>query len=83
MLEAFTGHELQPLVYVTLYYGLRRSEAVGLKWDAVDFNEGTIKIQHVIVKQKNIIAKDEDKSFASRRTYPILPEVKDILLRRF
>ena len=29
MLEAFDGHELQALIYVTLYYGLRRSEVLG------------------------------------------------------
>ena len=34
MLQAFTGHELQPMIYVTLYYGLRRSEALGLRWSS-------------------------------------------------
>ena len=67
MLEAFRGHELQPLVYITLYYGLRRSEVPGLKWDAVDFENNTIRIQHTVVKQSTIIAKDTTKSFSSRR----------------
>ena len=31
MLAAFAGDKLEPLVYVTLYYGLRRSEVLGLK----------------------------------------------------
>ena len=31
LLEAFRSHELQPIVYVTLYYGLRKSEALGLR----------------------------------------------------
>lgn len=39
MLQAFTGHELQAMVYVTLYYGLRRSEALGLRWSSVDFEK--------------------------------------------
>ncbi len=81
MLKAFVGHELQSLVYITLYYGLRRSEVVGMKWEAVDFEKDTIKIQHVVVKQKSIIAKDKTKSSASRRTYPLLPEVKEQLLK--
>lgn len=80
MLEAFRGHELQPLVYITLYYGLRRSEVLGLKWDAVDFENNTIKIQHTVVKQSTIIAKDTTKSFSSRRTYPMLDEVREVLL---
>ncbi len=81
MLQAFVGHEIQALVYVALYYGLRRSEVVGLKWDAIDFEKGTLKIQHVVVKQKSIIAKDKGKNFTSRRTYPILPEVRELLLQ--
>ena len=80
MLEAFRGHELQPLVYITLYYGLRRSEVLGLKWDAIDFDNNTIKIQHTVVKQSTIIAKDTTKSFSSRRTYPMLDEVREVLL---
>lgn len=52
MLEAFRGHELQALVYTTLYYGLRRSEVLGLKWDAVDFEHNTLKIQHTVVKTR-------------------------------
>ena len=80
MLEAFRGHELQPLIYVTLYYGLRRSEVLGLKWDAIDFENSTIKIQHTVVKQSTIIAKDTTKSFSSRRTYPLLAEVRKVLL---
>ena len=80
MLQAFRGHELQALVY-TLYYGLRRSEVLGLKWDAVDFDTNTLKIQHTVVKNRSVIAKDSTKSAASRRTYPLLPEIKELLLR--
>ena len=81
MLEAFRGHELQALVYTTLYYGLRRSEVLGLKWDAVDFEKNTLKIQHTVVKNRSVIAKDSTKSSASRRTYPLIPEVREVLLQ--
>ena len=50
MLETFSGHELEALVYTTLYYGLRRSEVLGLKWSAIDFENGSIKINHTVVK---------------------------------
>ena len=81
MLNAFSGHPLEPLVYVTLYYGLRRSEVLGLKWDAIDFENNTISIKHVVVKNKTVVAKDSTKSYSSRRTFEILPEVKDLLLK--
>ncbi len=80
MLEAFRGHELQALVYTTLYYGLRRSEVLGLKWNAIDFEQNTFKIQHTVVKNRTIVAKDTTKSSASRRTYPLIPEVREVLL---
>lgn len=32
ILEALKGHPLFELVFVTVYYGLRRSEVLGLKW---------------------------------------------------
>ena len=52
MLNAFAGDPLEALVYVTLYYGLRRSEVLGLKWDAVDFDRNTI-IESDIFKFKS------------------------------
>ncbi len=29
-------------------YGLRRSEAIGLKWDAIDLDRNTIAIRHTV-----------------------------------
>ena len=80
LLAAFQGHRLQPLIYVALYYGLRRSELVGLKWDAIDFESNTIKIQHVVVKTKTIEAKDRTKSKSSKRAFELLPDVREMLL---
>ena len=79
VLNAFEGHILKPLVAITLYYGLRRSEAIGLKWDAVDFVNGTLEIKHTVVKNLTIVAKDKTKNKASRRKYKLLPEVRKML----
>lgn len=46
VLRAFRGHPMQPLIYITLYYGLRRSEALGLRWSAIDFEKNTLTINH-------------------------------------
>lgn len=80
MLDTFQEEEIGPLVFTTLYYGLRKSEALGLRWSAVDFQKNTISINHVVVKNKTIIEKDTTKSYSSRRTYELLPEVREILL---
>ena len=81
MLRAFTGHELQAMVYVTLYYGLRRSEALGLRWNSVNFEKNTIKIEHTVVKMMTVEYKDGTKSKTSMRTLPLLADVKEALLR--
>ena len=83
VLQMFKGHPLQPLVYITLYYGLRRSEVLGLKWSAIDFNNNTIQIRHTVVKNLSIVSKDKTKTSSSKRTYVLLPEIKDLLLNLY
>ena len=81
MLDAFRDEEIGPIVFVTLYYGLRKSEALGLRWQAIDFENNTISINHTVVGGSHIVAKDSTKSYCSRRTYELLPDVKDLLLK--
>ena len=81
LLQIFSGHQLQAMVYVTLYYGLRRSEALGLKWSSVNFEENTIKIEHTVVKNLTVEYKDKTKTKSSKRTFPLLDDVKDLLLK--
>lgn len=80
ILKLFRGHHLQPLIYMTLYYGLRRSEVLGLKWSAVDFENDTLEIKHTVVKHTSIVAKDKTKTAAGKRKYALLPEIKTVLL---
>ena len=81
MLDAIKDDEVGPIVYVTLYYGLRRSEALGLRWQAVDFDADTITINHTVTGGTQIIRKDATKTYSSRRTYQLLPDVKVLLLK--
>ena len=81
MLDAFRDEEIGPIVFVTLYYGLRKSEALGLRWQAVDFEANTITVNHTVVGGSHIVAKDSTKSYCSRRTYELLPDVKELLLK--
>ena len=81
VLKLFTGHKLQPLIYITLYYGLRRSKVLGLKWTAIDFKKDRIKINHTVVKHTSTVTKDKTKTEASRREYTLFPEIKEILLK--
>lgn len=75
ILAAFVGHPLRPLILTTLYYGLRRSEVLGLRWGAIDPDRGELRIEHTVVKHLTVVCKDRTKTPSSRRTFPLLPEV--------
>lgn len=76
LLDACEGTEIESAVFITSYYGLRRGEICGLKWDAIDFNEKTITIKETRVKiTKEVIIK-KPKSESSLRTLPLIPEVE-------
>ena len=64
------------------YYGLRRSEAVGVKWSAIDFENKTISINHKIVENENgVKGLDVMKTKSSYRTLPLIPQVEEALLK--
>lgn len=46
LFEATKDHPYSLLIQITAFYGLRRSEALGLRWDAIDFERNTITIRH-------------------------------------
>jgi len=71
LLKAFADEPIYWLVKATLMLGLRRSEVLGLQWDAIDFKKRTISIKHVVVRKVTgkVCQKDETKSRASARTY--------------
>jgi len=53
--------------------GLRRSEVLGLKWDAVDLDRGEIRVEasRVLLDGGTRTVTDDPKSKASRRTVPV------------
>ena len=44
LFDAVRGSKIEVAVMLTAFYGLRRSEVVGLKWAAVDFEQNTLEI---------------------------------------
>lgn len=47
--ELVTETYIETAVLLAVTYGLRRSEAVGLKWDAIDFENHRLIIRHTVV----------------------------------
>ena len=85
MFPIFAGTKMELPVLLAAYYGLRRSEVVGLKWSAIDFVNKTITISHtferVNVDGKAVdISKERTKNNSSFRTLPLIPEVETALI---
>ena len=67
------------------FYGLRRSEVLGQKWCAIDFQNNTITIRRTVTScnldGKHVqIAQDTTKTKSSLRTLPLVPAFKEKLL---
>ena len=48
LLAAVVGHRLEALITVALGLGLRRGEALALRWDAVDLDAGLLSVRHTL-----------------------------------
>ena len=83
LFEVTDKSPLKLIVRVAAYYGFRRSELVGLKWDAIDFKNKMITIKHKVLHVDNqFYLSDTLKTTASHRTLPLLPEIKSLLVER-
>ena len=85
LFEAIRGHKLEIAVILGAFYGLRRSEVVGVKWSAIDFEANSITVEHTVtvafVDGKNVeVAEDTTKSKSSYRTLPLVPLFRARLL---
>lgn len=80
LLAAIHDEPLYPMIRTAIVYGLRRSELLGLKWDSIDFEGDTLTISHTVVKVTTIVEKDKTKSKSSHRSFPLLPEMREMFL---
>lgn len=65
---------------VALALGLRQGEALGLLWDAVDLDAGTLTVRRALQRQKGHgLVLVEPKSRAGRRTVALPDQLRDAL----
>jgi integrase len=76
LLSVISGTTIEPAIILGLYYGLRRSEVLGLRWKDIDFENNTISIKNTVVKMITLSEQETTKSAASRRTMYIIPVTK-------
>lgn len=77
-LLALTQHEpIAVPIFLASFYGLRRSELLGLRWSAIDFETGWIQIDTTVVKEKEgdkiltIVRENTTKTSYSKRSLPL------------
>lgn len=85
LFDAVSGDPLELCVKIAAYYGLRRSEVLGLRWSAIDMEHKTISISHKVIEAEvdgKFVPRGEDvlKTKSSFRTLPLIPAVGIILL---
>jgi len=86
LFEAVKGDSIELAVLLASFYGLRRSEIVGLKWNAIHFQHQTLTIQHTVIPvsyggKQITLEKDRPKNKASHRTLPLVPAFQELLKR--
>lgn len=84
-MAACAGHEYERVYKLILFTGLREGEALGLTWDCVDFDAGTLKITKQLQKRPE---RDGGYTFAplkndKARTITAAPFVMQILKAQY
>ena len=80
-LDKIKDHKLYELFYVTLFFGLRREEILGLRWSALDFKNKTMSINHTVTKGTSVNRVNSTKTDSSTRKYPLTDEQTEMFRR--
>lgn len=84
-LQELESEEYKRLFQVTLFLGLREMEAIGLTWNCVDFDAGTVTIKQQLIKRPKA---DGGYTIASTKSSNVrvikcAPYVMDVFKRRY
>lgn len=79
------GHRYEAHVLVALGTGLRQGEQLGLAWEDIDFDAGTLRVRYALAKVGSSkpchgkYRRVDPKTPRSRRTIPLAPALVDAL----
>jgi len=80
LLNNSKGDPLEIVILLTVFYGLRRSEVLGLKWEAIDFQNNTMEIKHTVLQgHKKQFRIDSTKNDRSNDVVPLASIIADRL----
>ncbi len=89
LLDFLTGRREEALVTVMLVFGLRRGEALGLRWSGLDLDGMTLRVTHSVKRvrdrseslRRTTLEIGELKTKRSRRVLFLTPELAELLRR--
>lgn len=87
LLDEVKGTDYEALLTITLAFGLRRGEALGLRWAGFDAETATLKVTHSVKRvrdhsdgqRRTQLVVGELKTARSRRTLFLTPELVELL----
>lgn len=78
LLEHARGTQIEPIVRLASWFGLRRGEIIGLKWSSVDFKKKILTIDGTVKDKgpsgsavKNLHYEQKTKTASSVRSFPL------------
>lgn len=71
LFEANAANRVRGLLVVVALLGLRRSEVLGLRWEDVDLERGTLSVRHGLHRVDGQLTLLPTKTARSRRTIPL------------
>jgi integrase len=82
LLDSIQGHRLEALFASILVLGLRRGEALGLRWADVDFESGLVRVRQTLQRLDGQLRLEEiTKTRASTAVLAVPPSLLELLTR--
>ncbi|MFR4851816.1 MAG: tyrosine-type recombinase/integrase [Butyricicoccus sp.] len=83
LFEATKDDSISVVIQLAAYYGLRRSEVLGIRWSAIDDERArcpsTTRSPGMVDGRHQIYTEDKLKTKSSFRTLPLIPAVRALL----
>lgn len=79
LLDAATNDRLEAIYAITLTFGLRRGEALGLSWSDIDLDSGLVHVRRQLRRERVPV---EERQDSERRTHLVLRDLKTKRSRR-
>src|SRR3712207_985039 len=79
LLEAASGDRLEALYVLAVHTGMREGELLGLKWEDVDLERGTLRLRHALVREGGRTVLGDLKTPKSRRSVRLTGTAADAL----